>query len=225
MSELGEFDNETEEGLPESLPAGEKILWQGAPAWQRLAYDAFHLRKLVVYFLIILIIQSTYTLGGGQTLTQAAIAAAGLTASAMLAVGLFGLIAWLMARASLYTITDKRLVMRIGAAISLNINIPFQQIDAAALRLNQDGSGDIPLTINQEQRISYFLMWPHVRPWQFKKPEPMLRGIPCASEIAEKLSEALQVASASATESSRVQPVETDAFTSSNRHTQATAIA
>ena len=45
-----EHEFEPERGLPEQLPAGEQLLWQGSPEWKRLAQRAFHVRKLVVYF-------------------------------------------------------------------------------------------------------------------------------------------------------------------------------
>ncbi len=190
MSE--ESIDENGQGLPETLPAEEKVLWQGSPEWRTFTTKLFHVRKLAIYFVAILVIQAAYTISNGQTTTEVLTAAAGLTVSALVAIGLFMFIGWMMSRAALYTITNKRLVMSVGAALSIDINIPFQQIDAAAVKLNADGSGDIPLTVNNDQPVSYFLMWPHVRPWRFSKPEPMLRGISGAAEVAEILSQALQ---------------------------------
>ena len=37
---------EPQRGLPELLPADEKLLWQGSPDWRAMAARAFHLRKL-----------------------------------------------------------------------------------------------------------------------------------------------------------------------------------
>jgi hypothetical protein len=48
------MDSQQIEGLAEPLPAGERVLWQGAPRWTSLAIHAFHVRKLVIYFGIIL---------------------------------------------------------------------------------------------------------------------------------------------------------------------------
>ena len=36
-----EHEFEPVHGLPEKLPAGEKILWQGSPDWKTLANEAF----------------------------------------------------------------------------------------------------------------------------------------------------------------------------------------
>ena len=48
MSREHEF--EAQYGLPEALPEGEHILWQGAPDWKVLARRVFHTRKVAVYF-------------------------------------------------------------------------------------------------------------------------------------------------------------------------------
>ena len=43
-------------GLPEevgkSIPSDEKIYWFGKPNWKSLAYQAFGIRYLLIYFLI-----------------------------------------------------------------------------------------------------------------------------------------------------------------------------
>ena len=41
---FSEHDSEPLKGLPEALPAGEQVLWQGAPAWRGLALDAYRVR-------------------------------------------------------------------------------------------------------------------------------------------------------------------------------------
>jgi len=45
-----EHEFEPEYGLPERLPDGEKMLWQGAPDFKALAIRVFHLRKLALHF-------------------------------------------------------------------------------------------------------------------------------------------------------------------------------
>ena len=41
-------------GLPEMPPAGEHILWQGAPSWWEMAKHVFHIRAARVYFLLLI---------------------------------------------------------------------------------------------------------------------------------------------------------------------------
>ena len=50
MKATHEHEWEAAPGLPEPLPKGEKILWQGAPHWWMLAVHAFHVRKVAIYF-------------------------------------------------------------------------------------------------------------------------------------------------------------------------------
>ena len=50
---MTEYENEPIRGLPGLLPAGEEILWQGAPAWQSLARSAFRTRLVAGYFLLL----------------------------------------------------------------------------------------------------------------------------------------------------------------------------
>ena len=44
-----EHEFEAAYGLPEPLPKGESILWQGAPDLADLAVRVFHLKKIAVY--------------------------------------------------------------------------------------------------------------------------------------------------------------------------------
>jgi hypothetical protein len=51
--------------------------------------------------------------------------------------GIAGRLAWLSARTTVYTITDKRVVMRIGIVLSLTFNLPLRQIESAGLKLHR----------------------------------------------------------------------------------------
>ena len=109
----------------------------------------------------------------------------------LLAAALLTAIAYLSSRTAVYTITSKRLVMRVGMALPVTINLPFSQIDGAALRLFANGSGDIPLKITARERVAYLLLWPHARPFHFTRPQPCLRCIANADQVAGLLSAAL----------------------------------
>jgi hypothetical protein len=180
-------------GLPEKLPAGEHILWQGAPSWWEMAKHAFHIRGAGIYFAILIAwrVGSHASNGGVQ---GASLAVLSLLPIALTGLGLLGLLAWLCSQTSVYTITNRRIVMRIGVALPTAINIPFAVIGAAGLRQYKDGAGDIPLTLTGAGRMAYSNLWPHVRPWHLSSPEPMLRGLPKASQVADLLGEALAAA-------------------------------
>lgn len=185
-----EHDHEPVRGLPEVPPAGEHVLWQGSPDWWQLALRAFHLRKLVAYFAVLMVLRAVFVAGDGASATDAVVAALWLALPSSVALGLVALLAWLSARTTLYTITNHRVVMRIGIVLTLTYNLPFKRIAAAGLKLQPSGSGDIPLTLAGKDRIALLHLWPHARPWRVAKPEPMLRCLPDAAAAARVLSQA-----------------------------------
>lgn len=185
-----EHEFEPQRGLPEALPAGEQVLWQGSPDWRMLARRAFHVRKLVVYFTVLAGLRLTVMLGSGAAAREMVVSLLWMALLGATAIGLLSLVAWLSARAAVYTITDRRVVMRIGIVLTLTFNIPFKRIAGAGLRLDANGSGDLPLTLSGEDRIAWLHLWPHARPWKLARPEPMLRSVPQATEVATILAEA-----------------------------------
>ena len=48
-----EHEIEPQFGLPERLPSGEVLVWQGSPDVRALANSAFHFKKLVAYFALL----------------------------------------------------------------------------------------------------------------------------------------------------------------------------
>lgn len=178
-------------GLPERPPAGEQIIWQGSPSWWQMAKHTFHIRAVAAYLLALMAWRAMAHLQDGQP--QAAIVAAlSLLPIALAALGLLSLLAWLCSHTSVYTITSKRIVLRIGVALPTAINIPFTAIGAAGLRGGHgDSAGDICLALVAEKRMAYSNLWPHVRPWHLSRPQPMLRGIAHAGQVAEMLGRAL----------------------------------
>ena len=51
-------------------------------------------------------------------------------------------------------------------------------------------SGANALELNGDRLLGYVLLWPHVRPWRFTMPQPMLRAIPDVSAVASVLAQA-----------------------------------
>jgi hypothetical protein len=188
---MSEYEFEPVPGLPENLPPGEVILWQGTPRWQSLARHAFHAVKIAVYFLILALVVVAWHLQTGKSLLIATGGVIWLAILGSIAVGLLLLLAWAMGRATLFTITSRRVVMRFGVAIELCINLPFAQITSADLKVYKDGTGDIPLTLTGPVRAAYIVLWPYARPWHFSVPQPMLRAVPDAARVAEILADAL----------------------------------
>ncbi len=182
-----EHEFEAAHGLPEPLPAGERILWQGSPDWRALAVRALHVRTLAVYFALMLLWRVGTQLYDGAGAQAAALSVALLLPLSLLALGMLSLLAWLSSRTTVYTLTDKRLVMRIGIVLSVTFNLPLRMVESAALRPASGGTGDIALTLAAGERIAYLQLWPHARPWRVRRPEPMLRVVPDAERVGQLL--------------------------------------
>jgi putative photosynthetic complex assembly protein len=191
LNDLLEHDEETPQGLPGQLPERERVLWRGKPRLGRLLRSGFHAGKLGVYFGLLLLVNLFIQLEGGQTLGASLAGMSGYALLAVVAIGTIALYAWLLVRASLYTITTRRVVIRTGVALQLSINLPYAVIASADLRRFRDGSGDIVLTTSGANRASYLLLWPHLRMRRLFGVQPMLRSLADAEEAAAVLGEAL----------------------------------
>lgn len=172
------------------LPKGESLIWQGSPSFRGLALRAFHIREVALYFGLLMVwrLASAWSNTSPQ---EAIVYAAWLLAPAAISITILATLAWMFARAARYTITSKRVVLQFGVALPMTMNIPLGKIRNAALKTYRDGSGDIPLTVSDDRRVSFLLLWPHVRPWRLRVVEPMLRAVPDAATVAARLSEAL----------------------------------
>ena len=101
-------------GLPEALPDGERILWQGRPKVMALAQEALSLNWILGYFALLIVwrvgVSTTLMPFGAALLTAIPFLILGAVAAAILI-----LIAYVQARATVYTITTERVAMRVGA--------------------------------------------------------------------------------------------------------------
>ncbi len=184
-----DFAVEPIRGLPERPPAGEEILWQGRPDAWRLAVEALNLYWVAAYFVVFF---AWRALVAGATVpfwTAVQIGSPFLVMGAV-ACFLLWLVAFVQARATVYTVTNRRVAMRIGAALTVTLNLPYRWIGAAKLDLRQGGTGTIALSLVGETRLSYLNTWPHVRPWRMKRTEPALRCIPEAEKVSRIIAEA-----------------------------------
>jgi hypothetical protein len=188
---VSDFDFEPVRGLPDQLPKGERILWQGAPSWRDLAVNAFHARKVIVYFAILGVVQAAAQLASGSALDDALRPFLWLMPMGLAAAAILAALAYLSARTTVYTITDKRLVFRIGMALPITLNLPFRLVDQASLRLFANGTGDIPVVLHEGNKFAYLVLWPHAKRWEFARPQPMMRSVPDAEAVARLLAQAL----------------------------------
>jgi Bacterial PH domain len=190
-----DFAAEPDPAAPGQLPRGERILWQGKPDWRNLAWRVYHLREVVLYFSALVAWRGFSTWWDTGLIGQVLPAVAPLLIPAMLCAAILTLMAVLNARSSVYTLTDKRLVLRIGAALPTTFNLPFTAIGSADIKETGRGCGDISVALSTEDKLAYLMLWPHAKPWRLMKPEPMLRSVPEAAKVARLLASGLRQAS------------------------------
>ena len=173
-----EHEIEPIRGLPGRLPEGEAIVWQGAPEWHSLARRAFGTRIVAAYFAL-LALWALAGSGPGRWVGLEIKVGLGLVA-----VGLLHLLAWASARSTVYTLTNRRVVLRVGIAVPKCINLPLVLIESVDLATHGDGTGDVALTLSGSAKLGIVALWPHARPWMILRPQPMLRGIADAQGVA-----------------------------------------
>jgi Bacterial PH domain len=190
---IDEYENEKIRGLPEDLPTGETLLWQGSPDWRSLARHMVHANKVAIYFAALAVWSAVSAINEGGGASDALAGIGRVAVLGGIGLGLLCVIAWLTARTTVYSITSDRLVMRIGVVVPMTMNLPFRSIGTAGVKHHRDGTGDIALEISSGDRIAFLHLWPHVRPWRINNPEPALRSLPDVQKVTSLLATALSV--------------------------------
>ncbi len=190
MSDHDDFAIEPIPGLPAMPPKGELVLWQGRPNTFALAREAMGLGWVAGYFAVLAIWRATVV--ADATVVSVVAVMLPYVVIGLVACGIILAIAAVQARTTVYTLTTARIAMRIGAALTVTLNLPYTQIGTASLDLKRRGTGTIAVTTLGDTRLSYLVCWPHVRPWQMSKTQPALRCIPDAARVAQILSDAAE---------------------------------
>ncbi len=175
-------------GVEEPLPRGEKVLWQGRPDLASVAFRVLHLRALMAYWVLVTLGLVAFGAVDGRPLL------ADLAWMAVVAVVGTGLIlAWAatIRATTTYAITSRRVVLRIGIALPVVLNLPLDRIASVDLRKWGGEEGDVLMTPAAGDRFGWLLLWPHVRPWNLRDPLPALRAIPQAGEVGRLLADAV----------------------------------
>ncbi len=184
-----DFDFESQPGLPAPLPPGETLLWQGRPDATVLAREAFAIRWITGY----LVVLAFYKAGASWADGGASLALARLLPYLVLALAGYAavyLMAWLQARATIYSITSARVILRIGAAVPMTFTIPFTCIEGASLALHgTTGVGTVAMQTRADAQLAYAVIWPHAKPWVMRRTEPAFRAIPDAGRVARLLAD------------------------------------
>ena len=175
------------DGLPDHLPEGERLIWQGRPDWKQLANHAFHVRKVAAYFAAIIVGQAVLRLANGASLSQAMDAVPVLLGLTFAACAILLVLAYASAKTTHYTLTSKRALMKVGIALPVIINIPYRQVDSVSFAVTSGNRGNIVFKTGGGIRLAYLLLWPHTRPWHLTKPQPTFRDIADVETVASRL--------------------------------------
>lgn len=182
-------------GVSHPLPAGERLLWEGAPGFGAVLSHVFHWQWIAGYFAVVFGYWAVVTESpiGSDVWWGAALFRLVLSGFVLgTAVGLskaISLTTW-------YAITTQRVVLRIGMVFSVSINVPFTLIESAGVGRFRDGSGQVTLVIATGHRIAYSALWPHCRVFRLNQPEPVLRGLADAERVGRILADAVVAAAA-----------------------------
>jgi len=178
-------------GVDEPLPEGEDVLWSGSPDVRAATRHVVHLRVWGVYMAAMVVLVGASTL---SSLTVADTARV-LVLPLLLTAVLLGAVAWLgraVARSSIYVVTTRRVILQVGIAFPIAINIPLRLIDNAALKRFRDGSGELRLTLSPEVKLAYIALWPHVDVFRnLANPRPKLRGLADPERVGQVIRDAV----------------------------------
>jgi hypothetical protein len=182
---MTEYEDEPVEGLPENLPEGETMIWQGRPSVAAMAKRVFYVPQLAVYFGLLIAGHTLYRLMEGVAGAQVMGTLVWQSALAGIVLLLLGWLSRSYARSVLYTLTSERLVIRSGVALPMMVNVPIEQITAADMRVHRDGTGDILLSASEDRRLYWVLLWPNVTPWYARPVKLLLRGLEDPTQAAQ----------------------------------------
>lgn len=180
------------EGIGEDLPPGETVLWQGRPTFGPVFRDIFHWRWVAAWFVVLFAWRVVEAVSAGTAVGPALAATVGLAPIALFGMALLALVAWLTCRTTIYAITSRRVIMRIGIALELTVNIPLKRIQSAAVREQAGAGGDITLDLGGQAHLAYLHLWPHAQPMQWRNPRPMLRALENVAQVSTVLADALR---------------------------------
>jgi len=192
-----EHEIEPVPGLPGRLPEGEEMLWQGRPSARLVARHVLKNRWIAGYFLLLAVWSVVGGLYDGRPVPGIVFSVAVLTALAAILIGMLELFAWAVQKTTLYTITNRRVVLRFGVAFSMTLNLPFKQVNALALGGLGGDAGNLAIQLKPGHRLSWLVQWPHARGWKFANVEPCLICLAEGRKVADILALAISQYAAS----------------------------
>jgi hypothetical protein len=171
-----------------AIPPNEKILWVDNPDWKFLAWHAFGVKLVFIYFLVVTFYKLVlYDISSLNIL----IGVVGpYLISSFIATLLLLTLAFFQSKNINYVITENRILIKNGTALVFLLNAPLKRISSIDRQLLWFGFGNISFTTDAKKRIPFLSCWPSVRPWSLGNPKPSFRCISNISEVESLLSDA-----------------------------------
>ena len=163
--------------LAENLPADEVLIWQGRPEANAIAIRAMYLWYVVAYLLGLVVLRTGYLVMGDAPISEWSALLAWQSLASLFIVGVILGLSALYGKTTIYSLTNRRLILRTGAAVPIHVNFPLEQIASADLKVFSDGTGDIALKLENSDKLYWLLLWPNVRSWWVRPLQPLLRGL------------------------------------------------
>ena len=174
---------EVHKNILDAIPEGESILWKGKPSFWGFSWYFFGL-KLLAFYLIILSVVFAARLTVTDFFTAFIVDFLPFLLSGILTSFILMALAKIQSQSSVYIITENRVIIKSGAALSFLISMPFKKIKAVNLQKRKGSLGTISFELNSGKRVPYISCWPSVRPWRFKKTEPAFSCIENVDDVA-----------------------------------------
>ena len=174
---------EAPKNILDAIPNGESILWKGRPSLWGFSWNLFGL-KWITFYLSILSVVSIARFFASDFHTAFYIDFLPFFLSGIFAsIILIGLAA-IQAYSTVYIITENRVIIKTGAALSFLISMPFKKIKEVNLQKRGASIGTISFELFSKKRVPYISCWPSVRPWKFKKTQPAFSCVRSVDEVA-----------------------------------------
>ena len=161
----------------ENLPADEVLIWQGRPEANAIAIRAMYLWYVVAYLFGLVVLRTGYLVMGDAPISEWSALLAWQSLASLFIVGVIVGLSVLYGKTTIYSLTNRRLILRTGAAVPIHVNFPLEQIASADLKVFSDGTGDIALKLENSDKLYWLLLWPNVRSWWVRPLQPLLRGL------------------------------------------------
>ena len=176
--------------MSKRLMPNERVLWESRPSWRAVARDVMYVGWLALYVVLLLVWHAADNRAAGLGPVDTLMTGIPLAVLCLLVLGGLTAFAWMIARTTTYTVTTERCILHYGVALTGSLSIPLRKLASVSIAVHGDGTGDILLQLKPGTKLGFVKLWPHVRPWRFRQPQPMLRGVVAVADVAARLSEA-----------------------------------